>query len=67
MKWQEAWKKLHDEELHNLYFSPTCNENDHVKEDGVGRVCSTNGKERNACCLLVGKSEGKRQRRSRRR
>jgi hypothetical protein len=34
------WRKLHNEELHNLYSSP----NDQVKEDEMGRACSTHGK-----------------------
>jgi hypothetical protein len=39
-----------------------------VKENGVGRVCSTHGEKRNAYRILVGKPEGKRQlARSRRR
>jgi hypothetical protein len=29
-------------------------------EDEMGRACSTNGKKRNACRILVGKPEGKR-------
>jgi hypothetical protein len=35
-----GWRKLHNEELHNLYFSP--NKNDQVKEDDMGRACSMN-------------------------
>jgi hypothetical protein len=35
------WRELHNEELHNLYSSP----NDQVKEDEMGRACSTNGGE----------------------
>ena len=31
-----------------------------VQEDEVGRACSTNGEARNACGLLVGTPEGKR-------
>jgi hypothetical protein len=34
------WRKLHNEELHNLYSS---SKNDQVKEDEMGRACSTNG------------------------
>jgi hypothetical protein len=36
------WRKLHNEELHNLYSSP----NIIIiksKEDEMGRACSTNG------------------------
>jgi hypothetical protein len=31
-----------------------------VKEDEIGRACSTNGDKRNACRILVVNSEGKR-------
>jgi hypothetical protein len=34
---------------------------DQVKEDEMGRACSTNGERRNAYRILVGKTEGKRQ------
>jgi hypothetical protein len=37
-------RKLHNEELHNLCSSPSII-NDLVKEDGMGRACSTNGGE----------------------
>jgi hypothetical protein len=33
---------------------------DEVKEDEMGRACSTNGEKRNACRILVGKPDGKR-------
>jgi hypothetical protein len=33
---------------------------DQVKEDEMGRACSTNGGKRNAYRILVGKPEGKR-------
>jgi hypothetical protein len=51
-----GWRKLHNEELHDLYYSPSII----MKEDEMGRVCSTNGAKRNAYGLLVGKPEGKR-------
>jgi hypothetical protein len=31
-----------------------------MKEDTMGRACSTNGEKRNSCRILVGKPEGKR-------
>jgi hypothetical protein len=34
-------RKLHNEELQNLLFSEY-NENDQVKEEEMGRACSTN-------------------------
>jgi hypothetical protein len=37
-----------------------CNYNDKVKEDEMGRTCSTNGEKRNAYRISVGKPEGKR-------
>jgi hypothetical protein len=33
--------------------------NDQVKEDEIGRACSTNGEKRNAYRILVGNPEGK--------
>jgi hypothetical protein len=40
----EIWRKLHNEELHNLYSSTN---NDQVKEDEIGRACSTDVEKRN--------------------
>jgi hypothetical protein len=37
------WRKLHNEELHNLYSLPNIILNDQVKEDEMGRPCSRNG------------------------
>jgi hypothetical protein len=47
--------KLHNNELHNSYFSP--NINHQVKEDKMGRACSTHGEKRNEYKILVGKLE----------
>jgi hypothetical protein len=38
------WRKLHNEELHNVYSSPSIIK-DQVKEDEKGRAGSTNGGE----------------------
>jgi hypothetical protein len=35
-------------------------DHDDVREDEIGRACSTNGVKRNAYRILVGKPEGKR-------
>jgi hypothetical protein len=55
-----GWRKLHNEELHNLYSSPSIirmNKSTRVKwENHVERM----GAKRNACRLLVEKPEGKR-------
>jgi hypothetical protein len=40
-----GWRKLHNEKLHNLYSSPSIIRNDQVKENKMGRACSTNGGE----------------------
>jgi hypothetical protein len=37
-----GWKKLHNEELRNIYSSPN---NDQVKEDELSRACSMDGGE----------------------
>jgi hypothetical protein len=39
-----GWRKLHNEELHNLYSSPSIIRIK-VEEDEVGRTCGTNGGE----------------------
>jgi hypothetical protein len=38
-----GWRKLHNEELHNLYSSPSIIRI--VEEDEVGETCGTNGRE----------------------
>jgi hypothetical protein len=38
-----GWRKLHNEELHNLYSSPSTIRM--IKQDGVDKACSTNGGE----------------------
>jgi hypothetical protein len=52
-----GWRKLHREELHNLYSSPSIN--DKVKKDEMGRECSTNGDKRNVRRFFVGKARKK--------
>jgi hypothetical protein len=54
------WRKLHNEELHNLYSSP--NRIRMIKSRGMrwaGHVARM-GETRNAYMILVGKPEGKR-------
>jgi hypothetical protein len=47
-----SWRKLHNEELHNLYSSPSIIRM--IKgRDKIGRECSKNGRKRNACRLLM--------------
>jgi hypothetical protein len=50
------WRKFHNEELHDLYSSPTM-----VRVIKSGRMrCSSYGEERGVCRVLVGNPEGKR-------
>jgi hypothetical protein len=35
------WRKLHNEELRDLYSSPSIIKNDQVEEDEMGGPCST--------------------------
>jgi hypothetical protein len=61
-RWDErtgGWKKLHSEELNNLY-SLRVELQWSSEGSEIDRVCSTNWKERNWYRLLVGKAEGKR-------
>jgi hypothetical protein len=58
-----GWRKLHNEELHNLYSSPSIIRIDEVKENKMGSACSTNGGRRrrrrtNECRILLRKPEG---------
>jgi hypothetical protein len=46
-----GWRKLHNEELHNLYSSPSIIK---VDEDEVAGTCGTNGGEEEHVRLLVG-------------
>jgi hypothetical protein len=55
-----GWRKLHNEEFHNLYTSPSIIRI--IVSSAMrwaGQVARIEGK-RNACRILVGKSEGKR-------
>jgi hypothetical protein len=49
------WRKLHNEELHNLYSCPSI-----IRVIKSKRACSTNGEKRNSYRIFVAKPEGKR-------
>jgi hypothetical protein len=55
-----GWRKLHNEELHNLYSPPSIIRIIKSMRYEMGRACSTNEEKRNAYRLLVGNPEGKR-------
>jgi hypothetical protein len=40
------WRKLHNEELHDLYSSPSIVRKVKSREDEIARACSTNEGER---------------------
>jgi hypothetical protein len=39
------WRKLHNEELRDLYSSPSIIKKNQVEEDEMGGTCSTNGEQ----------------------
>jgi hypothetical protein len=55
-----GWRKLHNEELHNLYSSPSIIRMIQVKEDEMGGACSTNGGEQECTQDIGGKAKGRR-------
>jgi hypothetical protein len=48
-----GWRKMHNEELHNLYSSPSIIRMMKSKEGGMGRACRTNGENKNVYRILV--------------
>jgi hypothetical protein len=58
-----GWRRLHNEELHNLYTSSNIMTNimgDEVTEDELGGHVARVGRIRNIYNILTGKPEGKR-------
>ena len=51
------WRKLHNEELNDLYSSPNI---DKISKNEIGGACSAYGERRGVYRVLVGKPEGKR-------
>jgi hypothetical protein len=52
----QEWRKLHNEELNDLYSSP----NDKIEKNEMGGACDTYGERRGVYRILEGKPEGKR-------
>jgi hypothetical protein len=40
-----VWRRLHSEELHNLYTSPNVVLGDQIKGDEMGRICNMHGRD----------------------
>jgi hypothetical protein len=55
-----GWRKLHNEELHNLYYSPSIIRIIKSRRMRWAGHVERMGEKRNACRILVGKTEGKR-------
>jgi hypothetical protein len=53
------WRKLHNEELFDLYSSPSNTLNNQVEEDEMGGPCSTNGREEERVQVIGKKARGK--------
>jgi hypothetical protein len=53
-----GWRKLHNEELHNLYFSPSIIRTMKSRRMRWARNVARLGDNRNAYRILVGNSEG---------
>jgi hypothetical protein len=54
------WRKLRNEELHDLYSTLNKCAGDKIETNVMGRACSPVGEERGVYRVLVGKPEGKR-------
>jgi hypothetical protein len=55
-----GWRKLHNEELDNLYCSPSIIGMIKSRRMKWARHLARRGEKRNACTILLGKPEGKR-------
>jgi len=55
----EKWKKLHNEELNDLYCSPYIVRVIKSRKNEMGGACGTHGDRRGVYRVLMGKHEGK--------
>jgi hypothetical protein len=53
------WRKLHNEELHNLYSSPDIIRQSQVKANEVGGACGTHGRGKKSVQGFGGKARRK--------
>ena len=56
---REKWKKLHNEELNDLYCSPYIVRVIKSRKNEMGGACGTHGDRRGVYRVLMGKHEGK--------
>jgi hypothetical protein len=56
-----VWRKLYNEELNDLYSSPTIVRVIKIEKNWMGGVCSSDGERERRVQGFVGKPEGKRQ------
>jgi hypothetical protein len=54
---EARWRKIHNEELHNLYSSPSTNRMIKSRRMGWARHVTRLGEKRNAYRILAGKPE----------
>ena len=52
---RQEWRRIRNEELHDLYSSPSIIK---IKKSGMGRACSTYGRQERCIQGLIGNSEG---------
>jgi hypothetical protein len=57
---KRGWRKLHNEELHNLYSTPDINKTIKSRSMRLAGYVARTWEKRNACRILVVKPEGKR-------
>jgi hypothetical protein len=55
-----GWRKLHIEELNDMYSSPSIVQMIKIKKNEMGGACSTYGERKGLCRVFVEKCEGKR-------
>jgi hypothetical protein len=60
---REGWRKLHDEELHNLYSSPSIIRMKSRRVRWTGHLARMGEEKENAYRIFVGKPEGRPRRR----
>jgi hypothetical protein len=55
-----SWRKVHSSDLHDVHFSPSIIQLIKSRRIRWAAYVKRMGEKKNACCILVGKPEGKR-------